>query len=76
MLEHVVEAQKALAEDHPSRLALQHSLAIVYQIDEQVEKTIPILEHVVEVEAALGEGHPWWLTSQIALLESYEAAGH
>ena len=39
-----------VAEDHPSRLALQHALASAYEADGQVKKAVELLEHVVAVK--------------------------
>lgn len=75
MLEHVVEVEKALAEDHPSRLASQHALAGAYRANGQVADAVEMLEHVAEVRKALAEDHPSRMTSQFALREAYVATG-
>ena len=56
-----------MAEDHPSRLALQHMLAGAYHANRQVNKAVTLLEHIVKVEEKLAEDHPSRLTSQHAL---------
>ena len=66
---------KALQPDHPSRLASQHSLAMAYQADGQVQKAVRLLEAVVKVEEALQPDHPSRLASQHALAMAYEADG-
>ena len=54
MLEHVVQTKKKhLAEDNPSRLNSEHTLAFAYGTDGQIEQAIQLLEHVVEVEQNL-----------------------
>ena len=64
------------AEDHPSRLASQHVLAIAYTADGQVKKAVKLLEHVVEVrERTHAEDHPDRLASQHALATAYTADG-
>ena len=67
ILERVVEIQKVLAEDHPSRLASQRSLAIAYEANGQAKEAIEILERVVEIQKVLAEDHPSRLASQHAL---------
>ncbi|KAK0705593.1 P-loop containing nucleoside triphosphate hydrolase protein [Lasiosphaeris hirsuta] len=63
-------------EDHPSRLASQHTLAIAYQANGQVKKAVELLEHVVEVrERVLTEDHPDRLASQHVLAGVYQANG-
>jgi hypothetical protein len=67
----VVEVrEKTLAAEHPSRLASQHALAIVYEADGQVHKAVALLQHVVAVEArTLREDHPSRLVSVEALAD-------
>ncbi|OCK78264.1 hypothetical protein K432DRAFT_267909, partial [Lepidopterella palustris CBS 459.81] len=69
LLEHVVTVKsRALAEDHPSRLASQHELASAYQADGQIKKAVDPLEHVVTVELkTLRPDHPDRLISENAL---------
>ncbi|KAL5373431.1 hypothetical protein DPSP01_012732 [Paraphaeosphaeria sporulosa] len=65
-----------LAEDHPSRLASQHALAIAYEANGQVKEAVKLLESVVAIRAeALAEDHPSRLASQHALAGAYEANG-
>ncbi|KKF92393.1 Nephrocystin-3 [Ceratocystis platani] len=73
MLEHVVmKEEKALAADHPSRLASQQVLATAYLDDGQTKKAVSMLEHVVETkEKALAADHPSRLTSQQELARAY-----
>ncbi|OBT39283.1 hypothetical protein VE00_10598 [Pseudogymnoascus sp. WSF 3629] len=68
LLEQVVKIKEAtLAEDHPSRLASQHELAIAYQANGQVKEAVELLEQVVKIEeATLAEDHPSRLASQHA----------
>jgi hypothetical protein len=40
-----------MVEEHLSRLAWQHALAIAYEADGQVGKAVELLEHVVVVRA-------------------------
>ncbi|CRK30176.1 hypothetical protein BN1723_014348 [Verticillium longisporum] len=55
ILAHVVAVQgRSLAEDHPSRLASQHELAIAYRANGQVEKAVEIL---AQMEAVRGSIH-------------------
>ena len=55
----------SMCEEHPSRLASQHELAIAYQADGQVGMAVEQLEHVVAVQAkVLVEEHPSRLASQ------------
>lgn len=67
LLVHVVKVQEKLAEDHPSRLASQHVLAIAYVANEQVNEAAELLKHVLKVEEKLAEDHPSRLASQHAL---------
>jgi len=72
----VVEGRsRAMAEDHPSRLASQHALAGAYQANWQVDEAVALLKHVVKVEEKLAEDHPSRLASQHALAGAYQANG-
>ncbi|KAL8369253.1 hypothetical protein RB599_010536 [Gaeumannomyces hyphopodioides] len=77
LLEHVVAVYgRTLSEEHPSRLASQHVLAMAYRADGQVTKAVGLLEHVVAIEGrTLSEEHPSRLTSQHALAMAYQADG-
>jgi tetratricopeptide (TPR) repeat protein len=77
LLEHVVAVEETtLAENHPSRLASQHALAIAYQANGQVAEAVELLKHVVAVkETTLTENHPDRLASQHALAIAYQANG-
>lgn len=47
-----------LAEDHPSRLALQRRLALAYEANRQVKEAVELLEHNVTVyKQVLTEDH-------------------
>ena len=64
------------AEDHPDRLASQHTLAIAYRANGQVPAAVALLEQVVAIrEKTLAEDHPSRLASQHALASAYEANG-
>ncbi|USP74753.1 hypothetical protein yc1106_02027 [Curvularia clavata] len=77
LLEHVVKMREAaLAETHPSRLALQHELAGAYRANGQTKEAVQLLEHVVKVyETMLAETHPNRLTLQHELAGAYRANG-
>ncbi|KAH7489289.1 hypothetical protein FOMA001_g2301 [Fusarium oxysporum f. sp. matthiolae] len=76
LLEHVVAVRRTmLAENHPSRLASQHTLAIAYEANGQIKEAVKLLEHVVAVRTTLAENHPDRLTSQHTLAIAYEANG-
>jgi len=63
-------------EEHPSRLASQHALAMAYKADGQVKKAVELLEHIVAVKGrTLTEEHPSRLVSQLALAIAYKADG-
>ncbi|KAL2165747.1 hypothetical protein VTG60DRAFT_3871 [Thermothelomyces hinnuleus] len=66
LLEQVVAIHnQALAQDHPSRLASQHTLAGAYQANGQVKEAVTLLEQVVAIQAqVLAEDHPDQLASQ------------
>jgi Tfp pilus assembly protein PilF len=65
-----------LAEDHPSRLASQHALAIAYRANGQVKEAVVLLEQVVAIQAqTLAEDHPSRLASQHVLAIAYQANG-
>jgi tetratricopeptide (TPR) repeat protein len=69
--------EQSLAEDHPSRLASQHTLAGAYQANGQVKEAVILLKEVVRIrEQSLVEDHPSRLASQHALAGAYEANGH
>ncbi|KAJ9130190.1 Acyl transferase/acyl hydrolase/lysophospholipase [Pleurostoma richardsiae] len=64
------------AEDHPSRLASQHALAIAYQSNGQIKKALALLEKVVAVQKrTLAEDHPDRLASQHVLAMAYRSDG-
>ncbi|KAK4249021.1 hypothetical protein C7999DRAFT_30552 [Corynascus novoguineensis] len=64
------------AEDHPSRLASQHQLAVAYQANGQVKEAIMLLEQVVSIrQRTLAEDDADLLASQHALAVAYEANG-
>ena len=44
---------RVLAEDHPDRLASQHTLAIAYMNDGQVTRAIELPENFVKLEAQI-----------------------
>ncbi|OQV11358.1 NB-ARC domain-containing protein, partial [Cladophialophora immunda] len=77
LLEEVVRIQEqTLAEDHPSRLASQHTLAIAYQANGQVKDAVELLEEVVRIKGqTLAEDHPDRLASQHELARAYRANG-
>ncbi|KAH7303105.1 P-loop containing nucleoside triphosphate hydrolase protein [Stachybotrys elegans] len=77
LLQHVVKVQETtLAENHPSRLASQHELAIAYRANGQVKEAVELLQHVVKVEETiLAENHPDRLASQHELAGAYQANG-
>ncbi|RYP60002.1 hypothetical protein DL771_010654 [Monosporascus sp. 5C6A] len=65
-----------LPEDHPSRLASQHSLAIAYRADGQMKRAIELLEHVLAIrEKIFTKDHPSLLASQHELASAYLANG-
>ena len=59
-------------EDHPSRLASQHALAMTYQTNGQIKKAMKLLEQIVAREKVLKKNHPDRLTSQHALAKTYQ----
>ncbi|KAK4035148.1 hypothetical protein C8A01DRAFT_18138 [Parachaetomium inaequale] len=64
------------AEDHPSRLASQHALAIAYRANGQVKEAVVLLEQVVAIrKQVLAEDHPSQLASQHELAIAYRANG-
>ncbi|KAK7423229.1 hypothetical protein QQZ08_009125 [Neonectria magnoliae] len=77
VLEEVVDIRETtLAEDHPDRLASQHSLAGAYKANGQVKESVKLLEHVVAIqETTVTEDHPDRLASQHELAGAYEANG-
>ncbi|KAL4724498.1 hypothetical protein ACLX1H_007939 [Fusarium chlamydosporum] len=63
-----------LAENHPSRLASQHALAIAYRANGQIAEAVELLKHVVAVrETTLAEDHPDRPASQHELAVAYRA---
>jgi tetratricopeptide (TPR) repeat protein len=75
-LEKSRDLRERLAEDHPSRLASQHELAIAYQANGQVKEAVRLLEQVVAIqEQVLAEDHPSRLVSQSVLASAYQANG-
>ncbi len=77
LLEQVVKIREiTLNEDHPDRLASQHSLARAYQANDQLRLAVQLLEQVVKIqETTLNEDHPSRLASQNALAGAYEKKG-
>lgn len=77
LLKHVVAVRETtLAENHPSRLASQHELAVAYQADGQIKEAVKLLKDVVAVEeTTLAENHPDRLASQHALAGAYQVNG-
>ncbi|KAL2886965.1 putative acyl transferase acyl hydrolase lysophospholipase [Ceratocystis lukuohia] len=77
MLEDVVKTrEKALAGDHPSRLASQYELALAYHRHGEIKKAVSMIKHVVETtEKALAADHPSRLTYQHELAAAYLAHG-
>ncbi|EXL39960.1 hypothetical protein FOCG_17462 [Fusarium oxysporum f. sp. radicis-lycopersici 26381] len=77
LLEHVVAIRETtLAEEHPSRLASQHMLAMAYRANGQIEEAVKLLEHVVAIqETTLAEEHLSRLASQHMLAIAYRASG-
>ncbi|EXL66951.1 hypothetical protein FOPG_16902 [Fusarium oxysporum f. sp. conglutinans race 2 54008] len=72
LLEHVVAVKETtLAENHPDRLASQHTLAMAYEANGQIKKAVELLEH----QTILTENHPDRLVSQHELAMAYEANG-
>ncbi|GAB1320192.1 hypothetical protein MFIFM68171_10402 [Madurella fahalii] len=64
------------AEDHLSRLASQHELAVAYKANGQVKEAIALLEQVVAITAkTLAEDHPLRLASQHTLAAAYNTNG-
>lgn len=69
LLEQVVKIrEQILAEDHPSRLASQHQLAIFHwQLGHQ-NTSIQLMQRVVDIQQqVLDEQHPHWKASEIWL---------
>ncbi|KAL2195571.1 hypothetical protein P885DRAFT_39746, partial [Corynascus similis CBS 632.67] len=67
---------RQFAEDHPSRLASQHKLAVAYQANGQVKEAITLLEQVVSIrQRTFAEDDPDLLASQHALAVAYEVNG-
>ncbi|KAF6524724.1 hypothetical protein HZS61_013223 [Fusarium oxysporum f. sp. conglutinans] len=77
LLEHVVAVKETtLAENHPDRLASQHTLAMAYEANGQIKKAVELLEHVDAIkQTILTENHPDRLVSQHELAMAYEANG-
>ena len=73
-IDHLEELK--LTKDHPSRLASQHELGIVYRANGQIKEAVQLLEHVVKIgEKTLTEDHPDQLASQHALSIAYQDNG-
>jgi hypothetical protein len=54
LLEQVVKIKETtLAEDHPSRLASQYILAIVYEVNRQIKEAVALLKQVVEIRETI-----------------------
>ncbi|KAL8856208.1 MAG: hypothetical protein Q9178_007173 [Gyalolechia marmorata] len=77
LLEQVLQIQEqTLAENHPHRLASQHTLAGAYQSNGQVKEAVSLIEQVVQIgEQTLAEDHPDRLASQHVLAGAYQANG-
>ncbi|KAM0310604.1 hypothetical protein ACHAO8_007970 [Botrytis cinerea] len=77
LLEQVVKIRETIqAEDHPSRLASQHVLAMAYEANGQIKEAVALLEQVVKIrETILAEDHPDRLASQHVLACAYQANG-
>lgn len=71
-LEHLVNDRENLAEDHPDRLDSQHTLAMAYQDNGQIDKAIELLEHVVKIREKLVEDHCDRLAAERALALAYQ----
>ncbi|KAK1594591.1 phosphorylase superfamily protein [Colletotrichum navitas] len=71
LLEHSVDIQATLEEEHPDRLASQHHLANAYQDDRKTKEAMELLEHIMKVVATLDEGHPDLLVTQYILAKTY-----
>ena len=64
----------AMAEDHPSRLYAQSTLAFAYQRNGQIDKAVKLLEPVVKIRNEnLVEDHPDRIDAQHALATAYQA---
>lgn len=75
-LERSCQQRSQLSEDDPDRLLSQHTLAIAYEADGQVDKAVELLEHVVKVEEkTLALEHPSRLASQHELAAAYRIDG-
>jgi Tetratricopeptide repeat len=74
LLEQVIAVQeKVVAEDHPSRLASQHALAMAYDADGQVAKAVELLKYVVSVKARIFRVcHPSRVVSESSLATMYK----
>ncbi|RKK71126.1 hypothetical protein BFJ69_g11286 [Fusarium oxysporum] len=77
LLEHVVAVKETtLAENHPDRLASQHTLAMAYETNGQIKKAVELLEHVDAIkQTILAENHPDRLASQHELAGAYRSNG-
>ncbi|KAM0182352.1 hypothetical protein ACHAPF_001242 [Botrytis cinerea] len=77
LLEQVVKIRETIqAEDHPDRLASQHTLAGAYEANGQIKEAVALLEQVVKIEeTTLTEDHPSRLASQHTLAGVYRANG-
>lgn len=74
MLEHVVQIESALVEDHPSRLLLQRNLALAYKANGQIDETIELLEQIVH-NKELTKDNPSRLGSLHVLADIYREKG-
>jgi hypothetical protein len=69
LLEQVVKIRETTqAEDHPSRLASQHALAVAYEANGQVKEAVALLELVVKLKRLrFHQDHPSRIVSEEAL---------
>ncbi|KAI3571423.1 hypothetical protein IWW34DRAFT_709803 [Fusarium oxysporum f. sp. albedinis] len=77
LLEHVVAVKETtLAENHPDRLASQHTLAMAYEANGQIKEAVELLEYVVAIgQTTLAENQPDQLASQHELATTYRSNG-
>lgn len=75
LLEDLLDVQSRVWGDyHPHTLSSQHSLALAYQVNGQLEKAAALLEEVIKVQAkTLGKDNPGTISSQRILALAYQA---